>query len=163
MVLSKPLKIPASPAFFLSELRTPTDRQNPVILVKGEHIRPGLLVAFPASHGGRPGTTTHRWEGLGVRYRNISSGSAASRRAPRVRAWGHSDRYTWCRRRTPGPRRALRERAAAHSTPLGRSRHALRDWIVRRRRPIAGTLPFPAQDRPASLLLPCEEPRAAAA
>ena len=41
-------------------------------------------MAFPASHGGRPGTTTHRWEGLGVRYRNILSGSAASACTPRT-------------------------------------------------------------------------------
>jgi len=39
-------------------------------------------VAFPASQGGRPGTTPHRWEGLGVRYRNISTGSAASACTP---------------------------------------------------------------------------------
>ena len=84
-------------------------------------------------------------------YRRV----ARRRRAPRVRAWGHSDRYTWCRRRTPGPRRALRGRAAAHSTPLARSQHTLRDWIVRRRRatrvPSQGHFP----SRPKIELLAC--------
>ena len=41
-------------------------------------------MAFPASHGGRPGTTPHRLEGLGVRYRNLSTGSAASACTPRT-------------------------------------------------------------------------------
>jgi len=41
-------------------------------------------VACPASQGGRPGTTPHRWEFLNVCYRNILTGSAASACTPRT-------------------------------------------------------------------------------
>jgi hypothetical protein len=41
-------------------------------------------VAFAGSPGSGPGTTPHRWEGLGVRYRNISTVSAASACTPRT-------------------------------------------------------------------------------
>ena len=109
-----------------------------------------MLVAFPASQGGRPGTAPHRWKGLGVRYRNISTGGAASACTPRtglgtlgplhmVSAAGPWPASSPSRARSSSLHTV--GKVATDTARLDRAPAACHP------RPIAGTLPLPTQPK----------------